>query len=602
MFVEQCLNNGVPYLRLVKSYRTEDSLGRKVARKKTVLNIGPLSRFDDGKPDYVKRLKESYKNGKPLIDALLPFVESTALPLQYSVIFTSGEDYCVASPKLVAPLLLDRIFRQLGLDTLCATLKHSLKIEYDLAGFLRLLVYGRILHPASKIDTTRQNENYYTPLTDVSYPYHIYNVLDVLNEYKDQFVRRIHSSICKSMGRSTSHIFYDVTNFFFEIDEPDSDEEIKGKLTKGLRQKGVSKENRKEPIVQMGLFMDENGIPITMETFPGNTLDQATLRPALKRSLNTLDVGRFILVADRGIHSNLNLCHLVKDGQGYVVSKSIRKTQIDERKWILEPEGYVSKGNSFRIKSRIMERTVKDESGNTTVLKQKIVVYWSQKFYDRDRKEHKNFLEFLEKYRQNPTAFRVTALQVRQLQKYFKKEYVNQKTGEIVDSRQLMGMLDEEKAERLTAYMGYYQIVTSELDMPDEEVVKVYHGLTQIEDQFREMKGTLETRPMYVSTRDHISGHLFACMIALVMLRLIQKRIAKTTESNDKLWNYGMSGKRVQAALQKWQIEKLPNDLYRFCNVQDEDVKKLLDAFSIDIPLKLYTRGEIRKIKTKIKV
>lgn len=604
MFVEKFMNNGVPYLRLVKSIRIENSSGKKVSQKKVVLNIGPLSRFDDGKPDYVQRLKDSFKNGQPLIGVLKEYVEQEKpLPKKHNIVFADGDAACIGAPKLAAPLLLDRLFQQLGLDKLCATLKHSLKLEYDLSGLLKLLLFGRLMQPASKWNTVHQNEDYIVPLADISYPYHIYDVLDILAEHKEQFIRRMHSSICKSVGRSVAHIYYDVTNFFFEIQEPDEMEDIDGNCVKGLRQKGVSKENRREPIVQMGLFLDEDGIPITIESFPGNTLDQATLRPALKKSLNLLDMERFVLVADRGMHSNLNICRLVEDGQGYIVSKSIQKTSADERKWILDQEGYVKKSPSYRIKSRIIDRIAKDENGNTVTLKQKVVVYWSKKFYDKEYHEHKSFLDFMEKLRDNPASFRITATQGRQIKKYFKSEFVHKKTGEIVDGKQLLGMLDEAKLEKLTKYMGYYQIVTSETELSDDDIVEAYHGLTRIEDQFREMKGTLETRPMYVSTRQHIQAHLLVCLMALTMLRMIQKQIMHSNDkkANDRLWSYGLSGHRIQKALNNWLVERLPGDLYRFSNTNNADIEQILKAFSATIEPKLYSRGELKKLKSRIK-
>ena len=603
MFVEQCKNNGVPYLRLVQSYRVEDSQGRKVSRKKTILNIGPLSRFDDGKPDFVQRLKDSYKEGKPIIDLLLPYIEEPVAK-KHVITFEDGDMSCIGNPKLVSQILLDRLFLQLGLDKLCATLKHSLGLSYDLTGFIRLLIFGRILQPASKWENAQQNAQYFAPLADTTYPYHIYDALDVLAEYKEQFIHRMHSSICKTVGRSSTHIYYDVTNFFFEIEKPDPNEDIGDGVQKGLRQKGVSKENRKEPIVQMGVFLDDNGIPITIETFPGNTLDQATLRPALKKSMGKLETERFVLVADRGLHSFYNLCHLVSDGQGYIVSKSIRKTPKAERQWIMMQEDYIAKGNSFKFKSRIVTRRVKDENGVVMELKEKVIVYWSERFYMREYNEHKSFLDFLERLRQNPASFRITAIQSNKLKKFFKREFVHKDTGEIIESGKLLGMLDEEKVEELTAFMGYYQIVTSEIDMPDEDVIEAYHGLTQIEDQFREMKGTLNTRPVYVSTKEHIQAHLLVCLIALTMLRLIQKKIISSSqiEKSGCTWSYGMSGRRVQTALQKWQIDKLPGDIYRFSNTTDDDLKRILSAFSINIIPKLYTRGDLRKIKTEIKL
>ena len=539
-----------------------------------------------------------------MIDSLLPYVEPVK-PKTYTVSFTDETPECIAHPKIFSHVLLDRIFQSLGLASLCANLKRELGITYDLAGYLRLLLFGRILNPASKISTSFQNEDYHEPIvSDDSYRYHVYDVLDVLYDHKERFIRRMNSSITKGLGRNPKRVYYDVTNFFFEVGEPDGEEEVNGKPEKGLRQKGVSKENRKEPIVQLGLFLDDRGIPITVEAFPGNTLDHQTLRPAMKRSLNGLDFERYILVADRGMCIGPNLCGIRQDGNGYIVSKSIRKTTKKEREWILEPEGYISKGTGFRYKSRTYIRTVKDEAGKMQRLSEKVVVYWSKKFYDREYFQHKSFLDFIEKLRQNPSSFRITATQSRNLKKYFRKEFVNKETGEIVDSRELLGMLDEEKLEELTAYMGYYQIVTSETTMDPEEVIETYHELTRIEDQFRVMKGTLETRPIFVRTREHIKAHLLLCMMALTVLRVIQRRLVDSgaiQTKDDILWSYGMTGERLQKALLKWRVECLPKDLYRFCDTDDQDVVALLRAFDISIEPRLYARGDLRTIKSCIR-
>ena len=604
MFVELCKNNGTDYLRLVSSKRITDAKGRKVSRKKTELNIGPLARFDDGKPDYVQRLKESFKNGTPLIDSLCPFVSTQKETVKHSISFADGSADCIAHPKLASHLLLDRIFQELGLDSLCATLKHSLHLEFDLQGYLRLLLFGRILNPASKMATTAQNTLYAESLVEEAYPYHVYDVLDILYAHKEKFIQRMNSSITHSIGRNTSRVYYDVTNFFFEIGEADEDEEIDGEMVKGLRQKGVSKENRREPIVQMGLFLDDNGIPITVEAFPGNTLDQATLRPALKKSFSGLDVPRYILVADRGLCSYKNICYLLKDQQGYIVSKSIRKTKADERAWILDTEGYISQGEGFRYKARRITRSVIDEEHRKQEFTEQVVVYWSKKFYDREYHEHKRFLDFIQKLKENPSAFRVTATQTRNLKRFFKKDVVDKETGEILDSRKLLAMLDEEKLEEFTASMGYYQIVTSETEMHPLDVIEAYHGLTRIEDQFRVMKGTLETRPLYVRTREHIKAHLLLCMMALTMLRIVQKQIVdsqRIKKSKSRYWSYGLSGSRVQEALTRWKVEMLPGDLYRFCDTDENDVALVLAAFGIHIEPRLYTRGELRKLKSSIK-
>ncbi len=153
--------------------------------------------------------------------------------------------------------------------------------------------------------------------------------------------------------------------------------------------------------------------------------------------------------------------------------------------------------------------------------------------------------------------------------------------------------------------MGYYQIVTSELTMEPLEVIEKYHGLTQIEEQFRIMKSDLETRPIYVRKPEHITAHLLICMIALVILRLIQKKIVDSglvKSSPDAYWCSGLSGQRIQQALGKWKVDRLPDDLYRFLDVNDPDLKLILDAFAINIPAKLYRRAELKSIKTNMKI
>ena len=397
-----------------------------------------------------------------------------------------------------------------------------------------------------------------------------------------------------------------MTNFYFEIGDPDDD--VTGEdgevLEKGKRKLGVSKEERHLPIVQMGLFMDDEGIPIAIESFPGNTLDHLTLRPAMKKTIDDLDFSRFILIADRGICNYMNLLHLLDAGNGYIVSKSLLKSSKKEREWAYDDEGYTVVSPDFRYKSRTVKRTVTDENGNSRKIEEQVVVYWSRKFEQRSIRENKKFLDFLEKLEKSPRSFRITASQSKSLRRFMKKEYVNQKTGEVVSSSDILGFIDFEKVREYRKEMGYYQIVTSELKTDARDVIDKYHGLTQIEDQFRVMKGDLETRPIYVRTPEHIDAHLLICLIALIVMRIIQKRIRDMNPDGGKdvYWNVGMSAERIQRALNRWKVDALPDDLYRFTDVDDPDLQLILKAFSIDIPPKLYRRAELKAIKTGTKI
>ena len=327
MFIEKFSNNGIDYLRLVESQRYTNSKGVRTVRKKSIYNIGPLKKYDDGLPDYVQRLKASFKNGTPLIKELQPYCSSQPIRQKYSLDIFEGDPDCIGHPKLFSHCLIERILEELGLISFMTRYKQLTHYEFDLVGFFRLLIYGRILNPTSKIKTVSQNDDYYQPIVKNPYEYNIYDTLDFLYNYKKSIINRINKSLIKSFHRTTHIVFYDVTNFYFEIEHPDEDDEDdEGNITKGLRKMGVSKEERKLPIVQMGLFMDEQGVPISIEIFPGNTLDHLTVTEALEKSIEPLDMKRFIFVGDRGMYRGNNTSHLINTNNGYIVSKSIEKT------------------------------------------------------------------------------------------------------------------------------------------------------------------------------------------------------------------------------------------------------------------------------------
>jgi len=610
MFIEIVKNSGKDYLRLVTSIRVENKDGYKVSQKKVILNIGPLARFDDGQPNYLERLRRSFKAGIPLIPSLEPYCALEAPREKYNFTFEEGDPDCFGSPKIFSHVLLERILEELGMRNLFSSYKGFTKITFDVYGFAKLLIFGRLLNPASKMATVRQNDEYHEAMLSYGFnPDNVYDTLDFIAQNKDKIIRRINTSLMKKAHRRPEIIYYDVTNFYFEIECPDEDtlDEDGEVCEKGLRKMGVCKEKKKKPIVQMGLFMDDSGIPIAIESFPGNTLDHLTLRSALKKNIDGIDFSRFILIGDRGICIYPNLLHLVDTGNGYIVAKSLLKSTAAEREWAYSDEGYIHEGEGFKYKSRIVNKKVKDENKTVRTISELVVVYWSEKFQKRQLAENKSFLEFLKKLLENPTNFRVTSTQAKSIRQFLRKEVVHDDTGEVFNSSQLKAMLDMDKIARFRESMGYYQLVTSELHMDPKEVMDKYHGLSQIEDQFRVMKGDLGTRPVFVRNREHIKAHLLVCMIALIMMRIIQNRIVgsglvPSAEDRNVFWTGGLSAERIQKALAKWQADKMPTDLYRLQNINDPDLNLILAAFNIHIPCKLFQRGELKKIKTMIEI
>ena len=219
-----------PYLRLVESKRRLSRNGKPMSGKRLVLGLGPLSRHDDGKPDYLARLRQSFREGRPLIAALLPYV-GDAPKEEWNIKFRAGDPKCKGEPKRLAACILDPVFSALGLGQLLASVKHTSKIRYDLQGIVRLLVYGRILEPASKCATMDQNEKYHERLVASKNDDNVYDALTVLDGNAEKIFRRMNTCIKRGVGRNPSTVFYDVTNFFFEI--PDADEDVEVEETDG---------------------------------------------------------------------------------------------------------------------------------------------------------------------------------------------------------------------------------------------------------------------------------------------------------------------------------------------------------------------------------
>ena len=598
MYIDCVTNNGKPYLRVAESYTTRVNGVRK-SRKRTILNIGPLARFNDGMPDYLARLKKSFLDGHPIIDGLDHLLEKKQASRKITIEFDRDNDEsAMASPKNMGYFVLDGLYDGLGLYDILNKHKSQSKIGYDLNGLSRLLIFGRILWPDSKAETYRGKDRFVFDVTESDNLIEAYRVLDVLHEKAEAIQTRMHHKITNSIGRNTEVCFYDVTNYYFEIEENDADVLDSGGqvLEEGMRKKGPSKEKRGEPIVQMGLFIDDHGIPIAYRLFPGNHIDQTTLRPALKKSINRLNFGKVIIVADGGLNSDKNIAHILKEGNGYILSRSTKKSARPVRDWMLEEEGYAwNEAGTFKVKSKIRKRTIKDEDGLSREITEKLVCYWSKKHCDREMRENAGFIAYLESVIANPDKLKDKP---RKIEKFLRKMEIDKETGEILDTKTQL-TLDVDKLQEYTDMLGYYTIMTSELDKSDREIIGKYHGLSRIEDSFRITKSDLEGRPVYVNNPTHINAHFLICFIALTMVRLIQAGLLKylgKSLGDEEGWESGLSAVRIKKALLSFQADALPGGYYRLTK-PSEDMRLILDALGIDQDLRLPTASELRQLK-----
>jgi transposase len=309
-----------------------------------------------------------------------------------------------------------------------------------------------------------------------------------------------------------------------------------------------------------------------------------------------MQFGKVIIVADGGLNNGKNIAHILKEGNGYILSKSTKKSAKNVRKWILDEDGYEwNEKKTFKVKSMIRERTVEDEDKNKITFKEKLVCYWSKKHYDREVKENEKFIEYLNSIIANPDKLKDKP---KKIEKFLRKMEVDRETGEVLDTHTHLS-LNMDKIREYMDLLGYYTIMTSETEKTDREIINKYHGLSRIEDSFRIIKSDLEGRPVYVHPPEHINAHFLICFIALTMIRLIQYKILKFQGKdtlNEDGWEAGITADRIKKALGSFQADALPGGYYRLTK-PTEDLQLILNAFDIHADLRLPTISELRQFK-----
>lgn len=617
MYLDCFKNYGKPYLRIVHNFYHTDN-GKLKQRRVTLKNLGLLSNYDDGKPDLLKRLREQFKNGE-LVD--LSQFDLTKIQKEKDTIPVKDINLKL-NPKNIGYLLLNQMYHNLGIDVFLNRIKSDSKIEYDLNGLTKLLIFERILNPQSKKKTFENKNRYLFPVTTSEDLNDVYKTLDVLNENSKKIQNRMNTRIKNSsIGRVTDLTYYDVTNYYFEtmygdddVYELDENNEIvkdeKGQpviVQKGFRKKGVSKEGKKEPIVQMGLFIDNNGIPVSHKLFPGNTQDKTTFKNVLENDVDDMDLGRIVVVADNGMNTQENKYLIVEKGNGYIVSKSVKKSWKKMGPWALDKNDYIEIKNSFgevvfKYKSRIneIELTYKNEDGTKSKrkVKEKEIIYWSKKHYEKEVNQNKKFIEYLESCKEHPDKLKDKE---RKSQQFIKTVDVDKETGEVIHPEKVIVFLDE-KLKKYKETMGFYSIVTSEIEEDDREIINRYHGLSRIEDSFRIIKNDLEGRPIYVWTEEHIKAHFLICFIALTIIRIIQYKILKYENKstlNVDGWEQGITAEKIKEALNNFQADQVYCDYYKITEI-NEEMDKILKSNEIQFQFEDYNIQEIKTLRKQI--
>lgn len=429
-------------------------------------------------------------------------------------------------------LFLQSIYYELGLDKICRAISSRHLFEYDLNDILSRLVYTRILYPSSKKSSFEDAGRF---IERPSFELHdVYRALSVIAEESDYIQSRLFKNSVSLSERKTGVVYYDCTNFYFEIEQAGDD-----------KQYGVSKENRPLPIVEMGLFMDSDGIPVAFGISPGNDNEQNTLIPLEKKMIEKFDMSRFVVCTDAGLSSATNRwfnSYDKEDGcRSFITTQSIKKLKSQLKDWVLDPQGWhLSGGLSGRIydirelddkddkdkiffKSRwIKEKSVINDNGRTktALIEQQLIVSYSIKYRDYLRSIRDGQIEHAEKMIAKGEA---AASRKRQNdpKRFIKTDHATA-DGEAADTA--ASCIDRNMIANEEQYDGFYAVCTNLEDTP-ESIVKVNKRRWQIEECFRIMKTDFEARPVYVKRQDRILAHFITCFIALIVYRYLEKKL-----------------------------------------------------------------------------
>ncbi|HCC52700.1 MAG TPA: IS1634 family transposase [Porphyromonadaceae bacterium] len=420
---------------------------------------------------------------------------------------------------------LSSVYDMLSIDSFIGKYikDNNIQVGYKPSEIFKYLVLSRILNPDSKRASCQMKNGLYEMTTDFTLQ-DVYRSLDVLSRFEIELQRHLNNRVKAKIGRDLTNAFYDVTNYYFEIDFPDGAED--------LRKRGVSKEHRVDPISAMGLFMDSNGIPVSMSIFPGNTSESLTLQPTMRDVKASYGLGRLVVVADKGLNTSKNIDAIINNGDGFIFSQVLRGTKgqryheklFNGSGWVVNKEG------SYRYKLFEEEYTGINMEGKKEIRTRKTLLYWDKSDADMAKRKREEKLEKAARSVKN-NAYSIK----KGVDEYTKDNVVDKGTGEILENIITKRSVNIEKAERDSLFDGYFCIITSELDYGERKIRQAYGGLWRIEQSFRIMKSDLYARPVFVRKNEHIRAHFLICFVALLIIRIIQHQMGNKALSVERI-------------------------------------------------------------------
>ena len=471
-------------------------------------------------------------------------------------------------------LFLQKIYYQLKLNNICNKISEKYKFSFDLNDILSRLLYARILFPASKLATHKLSRHFLEqPVFDVQ---HIYRALEVIAKESDFIQSEVYNNSRSIQKRNAGVLFYDCTNYFFEIEQES-----------GLKQYGYSKEHRPNPIVQMGLFIDSDGIPLAFDINAGNTNEQVTLRPLEQKILKDFGLSRIVVCTDAGLASNDNRKFNDKEDRAFITTQSVKKLKKHLREWALSPDGWRLPGEKKTYDIANLDETegkdniyYKQRWINENGLEQKLIVTYSIKYRDYQRKIRNSQIERAEKLiSTNPTKLKKA--NQNDYKRFVKKVSVT-KDGEVAGKD--IYSLDTAVIAGEEVFDGFYAVCTN-LEDDASAIISVNRRRWEIEECFRIMKSEFKARPVYLSRDDRIKAHFTTCFLALLIYRFLEKKL------EDKF-----TCSEIIQGLVDMNFFELKDEGYTPSYTRTDFTDSLHDAFGFRTDYEITTFSQMKKI------
>ncbi len=480
--------------------------------------------------------------------------------------------------KLIGYFPLKNINDRLSVKKYIDLMQTATDFRFNVFDMMSSLVYARLVHPCSKAKTYEE----VIPKLFDTYDYslnQLYDGLEYIGCEYEKIIEIYNHQIQQMYSFNTSHTYFDCTNFYFEIDREDD-----------FRRKGPSKENKKEPIVGMGLLLDANQIPMGMKLYPGNESEKPVLRNIIDdlKKRNSIS-GKTIQVADKGLNCAENIIHALKSGDGYIFSKSVKLLPETEITWVLLGNDYrdiVDKNGNllYRIKECVDDFTyaITDSSGKKrkVQLREKRVATFNPKLAEKQTLEIKKQVE---------KAIALKTAKAKKSEYGDCAKYVTfittDKKGNETDGT-VKAVLNEDIINKSLKLAGYNLLVSSETRMSAAEIYSAYHNLWRIEESFRIMKSQLDARPVYLQKEDTITGHFLICYLAVLLTRLLQFKVLKNEYCSEELFDF----------IHDFRVAKISDRKYINLTRATNFIKEFASLIGLPLTSYFLSDGEIKKM------